>query len=302
MAEKEHVATIGDISLGDMSFGYSPIFNPRAKAIFGSDIYSLDSSVAHELGLHVSGTDEFYSKDTTIGFEQGLSSTRSVTMNSTETEIESIIRDGLISHWEFNEGSGSTAIDSHGSNDGNIIGATYSTDSVVNDYSLKFGGDNSGDYVDTGNDWFVTGSGSRTVVCWYKLDTSTADTSRSSLFNFGNDGGSSERDFCARLNDEEDEWRAQFWSSDRDYTATNSYDGNWHHKAYSYDGSTVRIYHDGNEVSTLDVTLDTGDSVGYIGQWRGDSDEYWGGNIDDVRYYNRELSASEISDIYNLNG
>ena len=36
---------------------------------------------------------------------------------------------GLVSYWKFNEGSGTTAIDSAGSNDGTIVGATYTAGS-----------------------------------------------------------------------------------------------------------------------------------------------------------------------------
>lgn len=212
-----------------------------------------------------------------------------------------IIDEGLVSRWTFDEGSGTTAYDPYGSNHGTINGATYTTDSVVGDYALKFGGGGSGDYVDVGTGWYETGSATRTAMAWYKVNTTTAPN-RAGVWNFGSDGGQELEDYSATLlrGDGTDWWRAQFWATDRDYEATNSYNGEWHHVAYSYDGSTVRIYHDGTQVATLNATLVTGNDVGYIGDWQGGN--YWGGKIDDVRYYNREVSASEIADIANLVG
>jgi len=52
---------------------------------------------------------------------------------------------GLVGWWRFDEGSGTTAYDSAGSNDGTISGATWTTGQIGG--ALSFGGD--GDYVET---------------------------------------------------------------------------------------------------------------------------------------------------------
>ncbi len=41
------------------------------------------------------------------------------------------VRGGLIHHWAFDEGSGDTAFDSAGANDGAINGATWGSDGVA---------------------------------------------------------------------------------------------------------------------------------------------------------------------------
>jgi hypothetical protein len=50
----------------------------------------------------------------------------------------------LVAHWKFDEGSGGTAYDSAGDNDGTIYGATWTTGQI--DGALDFDGSN--DYVD----------------------------------------------------------------------------------------------------------------------------------------------------------
>ena len=70
----------------------------------------------------------------------------------------------------------------------------------------------------------------------------------------------------------------------------------------SYEGNIVKIYKDGilNESSTITASPRTG--IAYIGGV--DSPNYaaqiWDGDIDDVRVYNRVLSAAEIKALYNL--
>jgi len=73
-------------------------------------------------------------------------------------------------------------------------------------------------------------------------------------------------------------------------------DGQWHLAAATYDGSAIRIYFDGAEVGRFAHrgALDTGGSApAYIGSWSARS-EFFEGGIDDVRVYQRALSAAEI--------
>jgi hypothetical protein len=88
-----------------------------------------------------------------------------------------------------------------------------------------------------------------------------------------------------------------------DSTTLGVADGNWHHLVYVYDQSATgysSVYLDGN----LDKTHVN------PGAWTWDNrpieigfshDGYWdgfNGQLDDIRFYNRELSAGEISQIF----
>ena len=73
-------------------------------------------------------------------------------------------------------------------------------------------------------------------------------------------------------------------------------DGEWHCLAATYDGSSITFYADGKQIGKAAVKgpMDTaGSSPAYIGS-SGGSGEFFPGGIDDVRIYDRALSADEI--------
>src|SRR5215472_14362233 len=84
--------------------------------------------------------------------------------------------------------------------------------------------------------------------------------------------------------------------SDEDFTGnTNVCDGQWHHVACVYDGTTKYIYVDG----TLDASTPASGAIAQTGSALGigfnpDTGYNWAGLIDEVWVYNRALSAPEI--------
>ena len=67
----------------------------------------------------------------------------------------------------------------------------------------------------------------------------------------------------------------------------------WHHLGASYDGTTIKWYGDGLLVGSEDRTLATPDNV-HVGK-RQDNDNYFPGQVDDFRIYNRVLSDEEMA-------
>src|SRR5262249_14065065 len=80
-------------------------------------------------------------------------------------------------------------------------------------------------------------------------------------------------------------------------TATRLAPGAWHHLAATYDGSVLRMYVDGVQVGTLNAPGNIATTVGAPLEIGGDAlwGEFWSGLIDDVRIYNRALSAAEVT-------
>ena len=73
----------------------------------------------------------------------------------------------------------------------------------------------------------------------------------------------------------------------------------WMHVGFTYDQTTLRVYLDGEQIGTANVpgVIGTGGNI-KIG---GDNNfRLFKGKIDDVRVYNRALSATEIKQLYNL--
>lgn len=71
----------------------------------------------------------------------------------------------------------------------------------------------------------------------------------------------------------------------------------WHHGAVVYDGNEIKIYLDGNLISsqpkTGNIGVDPSVDV-YIGNNPGAFPKFFGGKIDDLRVYDRALSQEEI--------
>ena len=74
----------------------------------------------------------------------------------------------------------------------------------------------------------------------------------------------------------------------------------WHHAVVTFDGSNVRVYLDNVLKATVphsaSITPALVDYViGSSSVW-----PYWKGSIDDLRFYSRTLSASDVTALYNL--
>jgi len=80
-------------------------------------------------------------------------------------------------------------------------------------------------------------------------------------------------------------------------------DGNWHHLAFTYDGSlgsnNISVYVDGtlkangNQTGALKIPSTNNTTIASYG-----ATNYFNGSIDDVRIYNRALTSGEISGLY----
>jgi hypothetical protein len=78
-------------------------------------------------------------------------------------------------------------------------------------------------------------------------------------------------------------------------------DGNWHFSATVFTSGQQILYMDGNPVQTNSTAqTPTGLNEFCIGasQRSGATDNYFNGAVDDVRIYNRALSAAEIANQY----
>ncbi len=82
-------------------------------------------------------------------------------------------------------------------------------------------------------------------------------------------------------------------------------DGTFHHLAGVREGTTLRLYVDGVEVGTATtpvlVDATSANNVFIGGRADPSNDPFFNGIIDEVQFFNRALSASEIADIYDSN-
>ena len=75
----------------------------------------------------------------------------------------------------------------------------------------------------------------------------------------------------------------------------------WHHVVVSFDGAYVRVYLNGALKATVphDGSI-APNLVDYVLGWSTIWQNFWKGYIDDLRFYSRTLSASDVQKLYNL--
>lgn len=73
----------------------------------------------------------------------------------------------------------------------------------------------------------------------------------------------------------------------------------WNYVTITFDGLYQKTYVNGNLVlkKTLNSNINDSDTSLYIGSWGGWT-EFFSGKIDDIRIYNRALSATEVQSLY----
>ena len=194
---------------------------------------------------------------------------------------------GLAAWWKFDETSGTIAHDSAGTNNGNVYGATWTTEGKI-DGALSFDGTN--DYVDCGSG--ASNYDNITVSAWMKTSTngvlvSTRYTSGSygtwytlsstSIELGGNTSGNGYMNVT--------------------FSAT-TLDDTWHHVVYTKDGINHTVYVDGS----LDQSFTSNADISWIvpmfigKRWTKSSTVLWfDGIIDDVHIYNRPLAPEEVA-------
>ena len=188
------------------------------------------------------------------------------------------IGDYLVGEWLFNEGSGTTALDTSGSGHNGIIsGATYTTG--IKNGALSFDGN---DAVDINSGLSGIG-GAFALGAWVNIDstgtgwrtiTSTANSAAEititpgGVVAFGQNGGGG-------------------WFM---YSSGALSTGVWHYVLASYDGTQGKIYVDGALAAGPTTGTFTGSHAnGWVGSYGGYS-EFFKGQIDEVRIYSKAFN------------
>ena len=236
------------------------------------------------------------------------------TMNTSTTTLNT---SGLVGYWTFDgkdtvwtSSTAATTLDKSGSgNTGtltNMSRAASPTEGKLGQ-ALTFNGSNSS-YISvgtglafskttpfSGSAWINTTNGiNRTIVSNY-----TYATSPGWVFELGV-ATSANKPYFLIIN-------ANAMNGRVVYGSTNLNDGRWHHVAFTYSGandaSGILLYVDGSaETLTTLINTDPGTLVDTgikIGQFAPNLN-FFDGKMDDVRIYNRALSAGEVAGLYTM--
>lgn len=248
----------------------------------------------------------------TIGWDDGITGTRYFDGQIDDVRLyDKAVSDaeiaemyGLIGHWKLSETSGNVANDSSGiGNDGNYWNG--STPGSAGPYpgegaeAAEFNGTTAhvGIYpIDAYDDITETIS----VAAWVNFNTATAEQTQQEKIVHREDYSSNLG--CSLLADQPYGDRIIFRVHNGSTVASATWHepgivaNEWHHFVGTYDGATVRLYCDGQEVASTPfasaIEPHTAGNLSVGAQLDG--------RVFDARLYNRAISQAEIAEIYGL--
>ena len=202
-------------------------------------------------------------------------------------------------YWAFDEGSGTTTADGSGNAvTGTVRGAVW----TAGRSGSALGFDGVDDHVELGT--FSASGSAITIAAWFKADAFPNTVPR--IISKATTGTSIQHYFMLATANVDSVPRLRFRlmtnGSTKTLTATsgNLVAGQWVHAAATYNGATMRLYLNGVQVGSrgvsgaIDGSATAPVRIGESPNGAGAFD----GVIDQVRVYNRVLSASEISSLY----
>jgi hypothetical protein len=216
----------------------------------------------------------------------GTSATVSVTVSNTAVS-------GLVAAYAFDEGTGTTTADATGkSHTGTLSGATWTT-AGKNGKALSFNGTSS--YVSAADAADLDLTNGMTLEAWINPASLTSGGWNTIVMK---EGSATTLAYSLYANDgnPRPSITVRIGTADREAMGTSAVPLNtWTHLAATYDGANLRLYVNGVQVGSLAQTGSMLVSartlrIGGNSVWG----EYFNGLIDDVRIYNRALSATEI--------
>jgi len=224
----------------------------------------------------------------------------------------------LVAYWPFISGAGAGALDHSGnSNHGTIIDANWTTDvpivtPITNTYSIDLNGTNQ--YMEANALASVVSSDNVGSFSAWIAPTDASPNNAKTIMGFGDANADSKLEIhitgitqtlvrvsCSIAG------TIQWLLSSSDLGWTN---GVWHHVTVTHDGSTAKLYIDGVDISAIyTVTTDktawltdiTGIDTFCVGATNKNSavTQYFDGLIDEAAYFSTELSAAQVTAIYN---
>lgn len=233
-------------------------------------------------------------------------------VNGEEGILDNDVPNGLVGEWKFDEATSTTTYDTSGNgNNGTLVnGPARATSTCKISNCLGFNGTNQ--TVSIPHSSILKPSSQITIAAWVNPTTGTLNALREiyrkedgtdrHLLSFQNTANCNEgggTGGCITFGISTGGTYAELDVN----IASADWENKWSYLVAAYDGSTKKIYKDGTLIGSVAASGaigTTGTATAYIGSSYGGS-EFFFGLIDDVRIYNRALSADEIKRLYSSN-
>jgi len=207
----------------------------------------------------------------------------------------------FVAYWKF-DGS---LLDQTGNHNGSFQGGTASYVTGQVGQSIELSGN--GQFVDCGSDESTNLTGSLSITAWIKPD-GFGQAGWGRIVDRGDDIDPNRVGYSFFLNQDNSNFGYVVYGGLARYSDPNAIRlGEWQHVAVSFDETAQELvfYVNGEEKGRMSHDQTPLDSAGYplvIGIRDRDKNRDFDGSIDEVRIYNRALSAEEIQAIFNYDG
>lgn len=223
-------------------------------------------------------------------------------VNAADSQGDSLQR-GLRAYWKLDENTGTSTADASTSGSTGTLtnGPTWTTGRIGSGVTL----DGTNDYIETAN--VADNLSSFSVSAWFKIPTNCTTTHCPLVSKVANlaggdvgwalvaNGASKGQLFFLTHGPTINDYNGR-------YTSATFSDGNWHHALVTHDNGTIVMYVDGMlRTDMIDTAAGTPGSFSNSNNVRIGTDydgNYYQGSVDEVRIYDRTLSAEEAAKLY----
>lgn len=211
------------------------------------------------------------------------------------------VTSGLVGLWSFNgpDVIGSTAYDRSGSNNnGTITGAIPDVGKVGQGMYL-----NGDDVINCGTDGnYAFGAGDHSLSAWVRPSALEASSTYNYIVSVGNNAGGQQsglgiRNTASGANIFHSAYSAPLVNFSTSHSIPLD---EWSHIVLVHDSGTSKLYINGDWKQDLAIAMNVQTGKCYIGTHTAGTSYFDEGVLDEIRIYNKALSATEIAELYNL--
>jgi len=220
------------------------------------------------------------------------------TSDSITVTVELPPPESAVSRYTFDnaETSGGNAIDTWGTNDAPITGATTGAAGANQNYTTNesYSFDGGDDYVNIPDFFDPATWGGYSVAVWLYTDVLDGKSHRAIDFRANHVGG-----LNIKTSNDLRAWHRDS-SGNTQEVAFSLTTNTWTHVVATWDGSTLELYRDGTSVGDTSAPGTSSQNfTDTIGAFDAGPEDVWDGRLDDWRIYDRALTTTEVSNLYN---